>query len=108
MHKSIIIKLCLWAHTCKDIICMTVIPSEERKRMYAYIGEKILYNVEIKFVLTELNYFKIKVEFTHQILRMNEKKDPQINITVKFQNFKDREEILNTSLEEKRSHYIKE
>lgn len=29
------------------------------------------------------------------------KKDPQINITVKFQNFKDREEILNTSLEEK-------
>lgn len=42
--------------------------------MYAYIGEKILYNVEIKFVLTELNYFKIRVEFTHQILRMNEKR----------------------------------
>lgn len=29
------------------------------------------------------------------------KKDPQIDIIVKFQNFKDREEILNTSSGEK-------
>ena len=29
------------------------------------------------------------------------KKDPQIDIILKFQNLKDREEILSTSLEEK-------
>ena len=29
------------------------------------------------------------------------KKDPQIDIILKFQNFKEREEILSTSLEEK-------
>lgn len=36
---------------------MTVIPSEERKRDVCIYWGKDLYNVEIKFVLTELNYF---------------------------------------------------
>ena len=46
-----IIKLCLWAHTCKDVICMIIIDQGRKKGVYVYIGEKVLYNIEIKLVL---------------------------------------------------------